>query len=101
MVHNDFDIDGLARYLHVTPAQVKRLADRGKIPGRKVSSRWKFARADIHHWLEDRIGLSDEEELVEVESVLHRTHRPDNASTNSRDAAVGSRCGSSAGENAG
>ncbi len=77
MVHNDFDTNGLAKYLHVTPAQVKRLADRGKIPGRKVSSQWRFARADIHHWLEDRIGLSDEEGLVEMESVLHRSQRPD------------------------
>lgn len=73
MPHGDFDIDSLAVYLHLTPQQVTRLADRGRLPGRKVAGRWRFARAEIHHWLERRIGLSDEDELVEVEDVLQRS----------------------------
>ena len=73
MAYSDFDIDGLAAYLHLTPQQVARLADRDKIPGRKVTGRWRFSRAEIHHWLEERIGLSDEEGLVEVEGVLDRS----------------------------
>ena len=73
MVHEDFDIDALAAYLHLTPPQVTRLAERGKLPGRKVSGRWRFARAEMHHWLENRIGLSDEEELVDVENVLDKS----------------------------
>ncbi len=72
MTYEDFDVEGLASYLHLAPAKVSRLADRGKIPGRKVGGKWRFSRADIHHWLEDRIGLSDEEELVEMEGVLDR-----------------------------
>jgi len=73
MPHEDFDIDSLAAYLHLTPQQVSRLADRDKVPGRKVAGRWRFSRAEIHHWLESRIGLSDEEELAEVEDVLQRS----------------------------
>jgi nitrogen PTS system EIIA component len=73
MPHSDFDLDGLARYLHLGPQQVAKLADRGRLPGRKVSGEWKFSKADIHHWLEHRIGLSDEEELLEVEGVLNRS----------------------------
>lgn len=73
MSHEDFDIDSLAAYLHLTPQQVTRLADRGKLPGRKIAGRWRFAPADVHHWLEERIGLSDEGELVEVEGVLERS----------------------------
>lgn len=68
-----FVIESLAAYLHLTPQQVARLADRGKLPGRKVGGQWRFSRADIHHWLEQRIGLSDEEELVEMEGVLLRS----------------------------
>ncbi len=68
-----FDIDSLAAYLHLIPAQVLRLADRGKLPGRRVSGQWRFSRAEIHHWLEHRIGLSDEEELVHMEGVLQRS----------------------------
>lgn len=72
MPHSDFDMQTLARYLHLSPQQVGKLADRGKLPGRKVGGQWRFSKADIHHWLENRIGLSGEDELVAVEGVLQR-----------------------------
>jgi nitrogen PTS system EIIA component len=73
MPYRDFDVSSLARYLHITPQQVEKLADRGKLPGRKVGGGWRFSKPDIHHWFEQRIGASDELELVEVESVLDRS----------------------------
>ena len=73
MPHGDFDVAGLAKYLHLSPQQVVKLADRGRLPGRKVGGCWRFAKPDIHHWFEHRIGLSDELELVEVEAVLQRS----------------------------
>jgi PTS system nitrogen regulatory IIA component len=73
MPYSDFDVTTLARYLHIAPQQVIKLAERGHLPGRKIGGEWKFAKPDIHHWLENRIGLSDEEELVKVESVLQRS----------------------------
>jgi nitrogen PTS system EIIA component len=72
MPYSDFDIRSLACYLHLSQQQVSKLADRGKLPGRKVAGEWRFAKADIHHWLENRIGLLDEEELVQVEGALQR-----------------------------
>jgi PTS system nitrogen regulatory IIA component len=78
MPEENFDLASLAEYLHVTPGQVERLVSRGRIPGRKVAGQWRFSRAEIHHWLEDQIGLSDEEALVEMEGVLTRSqaHAP-------------------------
>lgn len=73
MSREDFTVESLARYLHLTPQQVARLADRGRIPGRKVSNQWRFSREEIHHWLEQRIGLSDDDGLPEVEGVLRRS----------------------------
>jgi PTS system nitrogen regulatory IIA component len=70
MPPNDFDPESLAAYLHLAPQQVSRLADRGRLPGRKVAGKWRFSRAEIHHWLEDRIGLGDEDELVDVQGIL-------------------------------
>jgi hypothetical protein len=70
MADDDFDLERLADYLHLTLAQVARLSERGKLPGRKVQGQWRFAQAEIHHWLEKRIGLSDEEELQQMESFL-------------------------------
>ena len=72
MAHEDFDIDSLAAYLHLTPPQVAKMADRGNLPGRKVGKQWRFSQAEIHHWLEERIGASDKSELIQVEGVLDR-----------------------------
>jgi len=74
---SDFDLDALAAYLHLTPKQVGRMADRGRLPGRKVGGQWHFSQAEIHHWLEDRIGVSDDEELVEVETFLDDDRAPE------------------------
>ena len=70
MAASDFDIESLAKYLHLNVSQVTRMANRGKLPGRRIGGEWRFAEAEIHHWLEERIGVSDDEELAQVEDVL-------------------------------
>jgi PTS system nitrogen regulatory IIA component len=75
MADVDFDVDRLAAYLHVMPAAVVKLAERGKLPGRRVGGAWRFSAAEVHHWMEERIGLSDDEELVTVEGALDRHGR--------------------------
>jgi PTS system nitrogen regulatory IIA component len=72
MADEDFDVERLAAYLHLMPSAVVKLAERGKLPGRRVAGSWRFSAAEIHHWMEDRIGLSDDEELVHVEGALDR-----------------------------
>lgn len=72
MPAEDFDIASLATYLHLTPDQVARMAERGRLPGRKHGGQWRFTEAEIHHWLEQRIGVSDDQELIQVEGVLDR-----------------------------
>jgi len=73
MPDEDFDIESLASYLHLDAGQIARLAERGKLPARRVSGAWRFAAAEIHHWLEERIGLSDAVELERVEAALDRS----------------------------
>ena len=70
MRQEDFDLASLATYLHITPQQVERLASRGKLPGRKVGGRWRFSPAEIHHWMEERMGLLEANDLQRVESAL-------------------------------
>ena len=77
LTYEDFDVASLAVYLHLTPEKVRKMADRGRLPGRRIGGGWKFSRAEIHHWFEDKIGASDENELIEVERVLeHQTIEP-------------------------
>jgi PTS system nitrogen regulatory IIA component len=75
MPEDDFDIPRLAEYLHFSVADVSKLAERGKLPGRKVQGQWRFSPAEIHHWLEGRIGLSDADELQHFERVLRPGYR--------------------------
>ena len=70
MSTEDFDLASLARYLQLTPEKVRKMADRDQLPGRRIGGEWKFSRADIHHWMEEQIGESDESELVRVEKLL-------------------------------
>jgi PTS system nitrogen regulatory IIA component len=72
MADDDFDLESLATYLHLSTAQVAKLADRGQLPGRRVAGAWRFSQAEVHHWLEERIGLSDSVELLRVEGALDR-----------------------------
>lgn len=73
MAEEDFDVGGLAAHLHMMPAQIMKLVDRGKLPARRIAGEWRFSRAEVHHWLENRIGLSDDLELAELETNLERT----------------------------
>lgn len=75
MAQEDFDIEGLARYLHLTAPQVQKMADRDQLPGRKIAGQWRFSPAEVHHWLEERIGALDESELQAMEGVLQH-HAP-------------------------
>ncbi len=70
MSQPDFDLASLAVYLHITPQQVEKLASRGKLPGRRVQGKWVFSFAEIHHWMEERMGLLEESELQKVEERL-------------------------------
>jgi PTS system nitrogen regulatory IIA component len=72
MAEEDFDLAALAAFLHTTPDQVRKMAERDKIPGRRIAGNWKFSRAEIHQWFEERIGASDTRELAEVERILEQ-----------------------------
>ncbi|MCH1494080.1 MAG: PTS sugar transporter subunit IIA [Rubripirellula sp.] len=68
----DHNVAQIAAYLHVTPAQVIKMASRGLLPGRRVGGDWVFNEAEIHHWLEEKIGASGSDELHKVQQVVDR-----------------------------
>jgi PTS system nitrogen regulatory IIA component len=75
MSEDDFDVERLAAYLHLSTAQVSKMADRGQIPGRKVAGVWRFSQPEIHHWLEQRIGALGDDELSALEDRLQKSPR--------------------------
>ena len=50
--------------------------DKGSIPSRRVNGELVFSPEEVHHWLEQRIGVSDEEELAQVEEALTKSIPP-------------------------
>ncbi len=73
MSSRDFTVEELAAYHHLMPQHVLKMASRDKLPGRRVLGQWKFSEAEIHHWMEDRIGVGNVEDLHKVETLLHRS----------------------------
>jgi PTS system nitrogen regulatory IIA component len=63
------DIGQLAAYLSRDVREVGKLASRGYLPGRKVNGEWRFARAEINHWLEGQLPGYGEDELAALESA--------------------------------
>lgn len=63
------DIGQVAAYLSRDVREVGKLASRGVLPGRKVNGEWRFARVEVHHWLESRLHEYTESELAALESA--------------------------------
>src|SRR5436305_10166836 len=61
------DLTQLATYLQRDVREVSKLASRGHLPGHKVGGEWRFARAEINHWLEKQMSGLDEKQLVAIE----------------------------------
>jgi PTS system nitrogen regulatory IIA component len=69
MHHDTLDLDSLASLLRRDRRELDKLAARGVLPGRKVGGAWRFARAEIRHWLEAEIRGFDEQQLQQLEAA--------------------------------
>jgi PTS system nitrogen regulatory IIA component len=61
------DLEQVATYLQRDVREVSKLASRGHLPGRKVGGEWRFARAEINHWIETQMGDYTEQQLTALE----------------------------------
>jgi PTS system nitrogen regulatory IIA component len=63
------DMEQLAAYLQRDVREVGKLASRGQLPGHKVGGEWRFARAEINHWIETQLPAFSEKQLEHLESA--------------------------------
>lgn len=68
MANEMMDLEELAEYLQRDRREVAKLVDRGYLPGRKVGGQWRFARAEINHWIETQLPAYSEQQLRALES---------------------------------
>jgi PTS system nitrogen regulatory IIA component len=69
MASDTLDLQQLASMLGRDARELNKLADRGHLPGRKVGGEWRFAKAEIHHWLEKEMPSLSEQELRKLDPV--------------------------------
>src|SRR5439155_19196811 len=67
MANEMMTLEQVANYLHRDVREVNKLASRGYIPGQKVGGQWRFARAEINHWIETQMHAYTEQELAALE----------------------------------
>lgn len=47
-------VEEVALYLKVAKSTVYKLAQEGKLPGRKVGGAWRFSRVSLDEWMRER-----------------------------------------------
>src|SRR6516165_6577471 len=72
MENDQMGLTELATYLQRDVREVSKLASRGYLPVRKVGGQWRFARAEINHWIETQMHAYTEQELEALENSGRR-----------------------------
>jgi nitrogen PTS system EIIA component len=67
MTHEFLSLEQLAERLGRDPRDLEKLAQRGRIPGRRLDGVWRFHPIEIQHWLEQEIRGYSSDELANVE----------------------------------
>lgn len=67
MSHEWINLETLAQQLGRDRRELEKLANRGRIPGRKVSGEWQFHPVEVTHWLEQEMREYSDGELAAVE----------------------------------
>jgi PTS system nitrogen regulatory IIA component len=66
-------LDEVARYLRVSERTVYDWAQKGEIPSGKIGTVWRFKKADIEQWVNNRLSIHKTTSgggAVQVESIL-------------------------------
>jgi len=64
----------VAAYLNLDLREVVKLASRGQIPCRKVAGKFLFFKAQVEHWVEERIHTLGRKDLAGIERGVAAHH---------------------------
>jgi PTS system nitrogen regulatory IIA component len=67
MGNDTMDLEQLASLLGRDARELGKLANRGHLPGRKIGGEWRFATAEVHHWLEREMPRLSDGELLALD----------------------------------
>jgi PTS system nitrogen regulatory IIA component len=64
----------VARYLGMDLREIRKLASRDKLPGRRVGEEYRFTKGEIDHWVWEQMHRFDRETLASIEKGVARHH---------------------------
>ena len=72
MPYQNMTLEDFAKHVGLDAREVRKMADRGKLPAQKVAGKWRFNRAEVTEWLQqDMISLDLEEgRLRDIENAM-------------------------------
>jgi len=70
MPYRNMTLEDFARYVNMDAREVRKLADRGKLPGQKVGGEWRFNRARVTEWLQQEMQSLEEDRLIAIEQSM-------------------------------
>ncbi len=70
MPYKSMSLEEFAKHVAMDVRDVRRLADRGKLPGHKVGGQWRFNRARVTEWLQQEMHTLGEERLIALEGSM-------------------------------
>ena len=70
MPYRNMSLDELARHIGMDVREVRRLADRGTLPGQQVGGEWRFHRAQLLEWLQREMHSLDPADIQNLERAM-------------------------------
>jgi len=70
MPYRTMSLEEFARHVGLDVREVRRLADRDRLPGHKVAGQWRFNRAQVTEWLQQEMPTLAEARLVAIERSM-------------------------------
>ena len=70
MPYRTMSLAEFAEHVGVDEREVRRQAERGKLPGHKLAGQWRFNRARVTEWLQQEMHTLDEGRLIAIERSM-------------------------------
>jgi PTS system nitrogen regulatory IIA component len=79
MPYQNMTLEDFARHVGLDAREVKKLAERDKIPAQKVLGKWRFNRAEVTEWLQqEMLNLDiDQNRLRAIEQAMSEAGKRD------------------------
>lgn len=70
MPYRNMTLDDLARHIGMDAREVRRMAERGDLPGQMIGGRWRFNRMQMLDWLQTRMHTLDPQQIQRLENAM-------------------------------